>query len=72
MTIRITSAPPQWPTERSASATLARASDDSEVGHGGLDLGRQQLQVVERGDDVRITGEKRNGKLVAERVVADD
>lgn len=33
---------------------------------------RAKLRDLERGDDVRVSGEKRNGKLVAERIVADD
>jgi len=33
---------------------------------------RARLRDLERGDDVRIAGEKRNGRWVAERIVADD
>lgn len=33
---------------------------------------RARLRDLERGDDARISGEKRNGKLVAERIVARD
>lgn len=44
-------------------------NDDTKIWRDG---DRARLRDLERGDDVRITGEKRNGKLVAERVVADD
>ncbi|HUR73704.1 MAG TPA: DUF5666 domain-containing protein [Sporichthya sp.] len=33
---------------------------------------RARLRDLERGDDVRISGEKRHGHLVAERIVAHD
>ena len=33
---------------------------------------RVKFRDLERGDDVRIWGEKRNGRWVAERIVADD
>ena len=44
-------------------------NDDTKIWRDG---DRAKLRELERGDDVRISGERRNGKLVAERVVADD
>ncbi len=46
-----------------------RVAEDARITRDG---DRARLRDLERGDDVRIAGEKRNGKLVAERVVADD
>ena len=33
---------------------------------------RVKVRELERGDEVRISGEKRNGRWVAERIVAED
>ncbi len=33
---------------------------------------RVRLRNLERGDEVRVSGEKRNGRWVAERIVAED
>jgi hypothetical protein len=44
-------------------------NDDTKIW---LDGDRAKLRDLEHGDDVRITGEKRNGKFVAERVIARD
>lgn len=46
-----------------------RVAEDARIWRDGK---RAQLRDLERGDDVRIAGEKRNGRWVAERIVADD
>ena len=46
-----------------------RVDEDAKIWRDGE---RARLRDLERGDDVRIAGEKRNGRWVAERIVADD
>jgi hypothetical protein len=46
-----------------------RVDEDAKIWRDGE---RARLRDLERGDDVRIAGEKRDGRWVAERIVADD
>lgn len=46
-----------------------RVDEDAKIRRDGAPA---RLRDLERGDDVRIAGVKRNGRWVAERIIADD